>query len=106
MARVTIDTIGKYIGKNTNIKYLKDTDNTEDKNENLSNDPEKYHKMYEVLEETCKKSKDLKKRIQIIVVDNDYPGIKYEDKIIKKFSVNGNKEKGYEIGFINDAKPY
>lgn len=97
-----IDTIGKYIGTNTNPKYLKDTDNYEDESEKLSNDPEKYHKMYQELDRVCKEAENLGKKIQILVVDNDYPGPEYEKRIIKKFSVD--VKEGYEIGFIDDIK--
>lgn len=86
-----LDTLGKYLGKNSK-------ENLED--EDLISDPEKYKKMYSEILRVCNDAKKKKKKIQVIVVDNDYPGEELEAYIIKKY---GNiSKKGYENGLINN----
>lgn len=85
-----IDTIGNFLGKNKE-------ENDEDE---VVNDPKKYHNMYYEILRICEKGKRLDKNVQVIVVDNDYPGKNFEVYMRKKFG----KEKNYECGLINDYK--
>ena len=97
-----IDTIGKYIGK-TQEKYISDTDNEEDKKENI-NDKDKYNNIYKYIINKLNTYEKNKKSVQVIVVDNDVPN-EMEDLLqkytIKKFS--SVKRDGYEFGLIDDA---
>lgn len=97
-----LDTIGKYIGKKSNARYLDETDINEDNHEKLRNDPEKYSNMYKELLRVIDFGTKKNKSIQIIVVDNDNPGNEYDEFVRKKFSIT--PKEGFEIGFINDIK--
>lgn len=85
-----IDTIGNFLGKN------------KEKNDNdeVVNDPKKYHNMYHEILRICELGINKNKKVQVIVVDNDYPGKKFEIYMRKKFG----KEENYECGLINDYK--
>lgn len=100
---IMIDTIGKYIGK-TKPKYLSDTNQQEDKKEGLD-DPHKYKNIYNYLTGL---NDDLatKYKFQVIVVDNDLPedlATDLQKHVVKRFNVDNLD--GYEIGFIDNAKP-
>lgn len=87
-----LDTIGKYIGKNS----VND--------EQGMSDPSKYQSLYESILDLVDYAEDNNNQCQILIVDNDVP-----EKIMKEFS--GHiierfspyiKSDGYKIGLIDD----
>ena len=87
-----IDTIGNFLGKN---KEPGD-------NEEIVTDPKKYKNMYQEIIRISKEAEIKGKNVQVIVIDNDYPGNEYEKYMRKKFGEN----KGYESGLIDDITAY
>lgn len=83
-----IDTIGNFLGKNKE----------KDDNDEIVNDPKKCKNMYREIIRISKEAELRGESLQVIVVDNDYPGKEYEGYMRKKFG----KEKNYECGLIND----
>ncbi|WP_408010170.1 hypothetical protein ACJROX_07715 [Pseudalkalibacillus sp. A8] len=98
---VIIDTVGKYLGK-TSKNEQEEIRAT--KEEGLD-DPKKYLNIYKYLEKMSEAFLDEGKKHQIILVDNDFPEdlqTDFNKYVVKRFSTE--KKKGYEIGFINNAK--
>lgn len=97
-----IDTVGKYLGK-TDGKYAVETDEDEDKKENIS-DPSKYKNIYEYMIDVCEIAEKDGKSCQIILVDNDVPPSiqkEYAGFVVAHYSSSG--ESGLPIGLIDDA---
>ena len=97
-----IDTVGKYLGKTTNSKYLQETDSSEDVAEGVS-DPIKYQNIYEKIISTVVESDEDGKQCQVILVDNDVPEAlieRYKGYIVAHYSSKG--ENGLKTGLIDD----
>ena len=91
-----LDTIGKYIGKNSKETDIK---------EGMS-DPAKYQKLYECFLNIVEFAEDNNKSCQILIVDNDVPDKiqkEYAGHIIEKFSKD--RKPGFKIGLIDDYNP-
>ncbi|UEM40636.1 exonuclease SbcC [Pectobacterium aquaticum] len=97
-----LDTVGKYLGKNTKQQYLSGTDAKEDVIEGTS-DPKKYELVFSALIELCNLAENKKIPCQIIVVDNDVPTVLADwlkERTVAQYSSTG--ENGLLKGLIDD----
>lgn len=98
-----LDSIGKYLSKTTKQKYMDETDDREDKKENIS-DPKKYENMYKYLLALIGIATRNGKESQIIIVDNDLPltiESELSDHIIIEFHPDSDGR--HPVGLIDDA---
>ncbi|MEE5107994.1 exonuclease SbcC [Pseudomonas alliivorans] len=97
-----LDTVGKYLGKTTKAKYVKETVASEDSQEGIS-DPEKYQNIYESILATANRADELGVPCQVILVDNDVPDSfvsRFRAYIVANFSSTQNN--GLPSGLIDD----
>jgi len=100
-----LDSIGKYLGKTTKLKYMNETDANEDQNEKIS-DPKKYENMYRYLLGLIEVATSNKQESQIIIVDNDLP-LAIESELLPHVIIEFRPESDgiYPVGLIDDAPP-
>jgi len=98
-----IDTVGKYLGKTTKLKYQDQTNLSEDNIEGIS-DPLKYQNIYEYILSVANRAEEKDVPCQIILVDNDVPDSfvnRYKAYIVAHYSSTG--ENGLAVGLIDDV---
>lgn len=98
-----IDTVGKYLGKTTKLKYQDQTNLSEDNIEGIS-DPLKYQNIYEYILSVANRAEEKDVPCQIILVDNDVPDSfvnRYKAYIVAHYS--STSENGLAVGLIDDV---